>query len=501
MSSILLLLLLATGNGTRAADNDVRAALERRYEKLARATERRDVAAVLAIRDEGFHAVLPDGRIAGPMEMRERSKQVFRGFLPPVKARFTIRSISISGDGLIAAADVFQELSRFREMEGQRQKLDTSVVQRETWIKTKEGWKLKLVDNVRDQTRRIDDADGVSSSPPAGTASLARRSGLPLESFPGVEVVYTAIRNPKGPLQRAILTRPAGTTDRRPAILFVPWLSCDSVESPKGAAPGIDQFLQRLAAESPFVLLRVDKPGVGDSEGVCSETDLETEIEGSRAALAFLEAHPWVDPSAIVIMGHSFSGAFLPLVAGNTPVAGYIVINSWVRSWFERLIEFERLRMERSGMAPGEVSERVGALIELYTGFLLEKKTPAQVIREKPFLARIWDDQPAHQYGRPAAFFHQLQAINAARAWSAVRVPTLAIWGEADLVMHRIDHERLVALVNANAPGAARLLTVPAMDHSMRVTGANGRPELPQSVVDDVMKFLSATLEEQNEPD
>src|SRR5262245_21121293 len=241
----------------------------------------------------------------------------------------------------------------------------------------------------------------------AKTEPLPRRSGLPQEQFPGVEVVYTAIRNPKGPRQRAILTRPEKSTERRPAILFVPWLSCDSVESPKGAAPGIDELLARLAAEAPFVLLRVDKPGVGDSEGVCGDTDLETEMEGSRAALAFLKTHPWVDPSRILIMGHSFSGAFLPLVARDTPVAGYIVLNSWVRSWFERLIEFERLRMERSGMAPGEVSERVAALIELYTGFLLEKKTPAQVLKEKPFLARVWDDEPAHQYGRPAVFFHQ----------------------------------------------------------------------------------------------
>jgi CubicO group peptidase (beta-lactamase class C family) len=87
------------------------------------------------------------------------SKQFFAGLLAPVTVKFTIRALSVSGDGMIAAADVFQEVSRFREIEGQRQKLDTTVVQRETWIKTKEGWRLKLVDNVRDQTRRIDGKD------------------------------------------------------------------------------------------------------------------------------------------------------------------------------------------------------------------------------------------------------------------------------------------------------------------------------------------------------
>ena len=82
----------------------------------------------------------------------------------------------------------------------------------------------------------------------AQAPALPRRSGLPLETFPGVEVVYTAIRNPRGLLQRAIMTRPERSTGRRAAILFVPWLSCDSVESPKGAAPGIDELLQRIAS-------------------------------------------------------------------------------------------------------------------------------------------------------------------------------------------------------------------------------------------------------------
>lgn len=45
---------------------------------------------------------------------------------------------------MIAAADVFQEVVRFREIEGQRQKLDTTVVQRETWIKTKERMEAEV---------------------------------------------------------------------------------------------------------------------------------------------------------------------------------------------------------------------------------------------------------------------------------------------------------------------------------------------------------------------
>ena len=61
-----------------------------------------------------------------------------------------------SADKLIAVAEVFQEATRYRELAGQRRKVDTSVLQRETWAKTAEGWKLKVVDNVRDQKRFVD---------------------------------------------------------------------------------------------------------------------------------------------------------------------------------------------------------------------------------------------------------------------------------------------------------------------------------------------------------
>jgi dienelactone hydrolase len=312
---------------------------------------------------------------------------------------------------------------------------------------------------------------------------------LAFERIEGVEIDYTHIANPRGVRQRAIISRPAGTTTPRPAILFVPWLSCDTIESPGNPSAGINELLHRVA-QSGWVLLRVDKPGVGDSEGVCADTDLDTEIAGSRAALTWLRAHPWVDASKVVIMGHSFSGAFLPVVAESTPIAGYIFINSWVRTWMERLLEFERLQAEGAGMSPAEVSERQRKLTEFYVSFLEEQKTPAQVIRERPELAAVWHDAPGHQYGRSARFHHQLQRINPARAWSAVSVPTLVMWSDADLVMHRIDHERLVAMVNRTRPGAAQLVIVPGADHSLAARSRDGKAELPRVATTAVQQFL-----------
>ena len=309
------------------------------------------------------------------------------------------------------------------------------------------------------------------------------------EQIAGVELEYTHITNPGGLRQRAIISRPAGSTTRQPAILFVPWLSCDTIEFPGGPSPGINELLHKVA-QLGWVLLRVDKPGVGDSEGVCAETDLDTEIAGSRAALTWLRTHPWVDASTVVIMGHSFSGAFLPLVAESTPVAGYVFINSWVRTWMERLLEFERLQAEAGGMSAADVSDRQRKLTEFYVSFLERQRTPAQVISERPELAAVWNDAPGHQYGRSARFHHQLQRINPARTWSAVSVPTLVMWSDADLVMHRADHERLVAMINRNRPGAAQLVIVPGADHGLAARGRDGKATLPPMVTTAIQQFL-----------
>jgi pimeloyl-ACP methyl ester carboxylesterase len=314
------------------------------------------------------------------------------------------------------------------------------------------------------------------------------------DSLPGVELSYEQIKNPvSGLSQRVILSRPAGSTSRLPAVFFIPWLSCDSTSVPEARRGAIETLLYRVVATPGLVMMRVEKPGVGESEGDCSKTDLETEMAGNRAAFAALRAHAWVDATRIVAMGQSFAGGLLPLVAPPDEVRGYLFINSWSRTWMERLLEFERLRLEGKGLGPGAVAERMRGKTEIY-GLVLEGGlTPAEAIRRKPALAEAWEDEPEHQYGRPIAFMQQLQATNVAAAWEKVDRPTLVVFGEADIVMHRQDHERVVAMVNRNRPGAARLLTAPGMDHGMNAPLPGGKRGLPEPLAAAIVGWLRET--------
>lgn len=138
------------------SDDEIKKELEVQYKKLAEAHDRKDLKAIAALKTSDFHAIFPDGNVGDVKTMEQYTKQFLEANQPPFNIRFTIQKLTVSANKLIAIAEVLQEASRFRDMAGKRRKVETSVVQRETWAKTVEGWKLKYVDNVRDQKKFID---------------------------------------------------------------------------------------------------------------------------------------------------------------------------------------------------------------------------------------------------------------------------------------------------------------------------------------------------------
>ncbi|HMK31649.1 MAG TPA: PDZ domain-containing protein [Terriglobales bacterium] len=323
---------------------------------------------------------------------------------------------------------------------------------------------------------------------------------LPREQIEGFDVIYGSVIGDKGLRFRTILTKPKNASRRLPGIFLVGWLSCDSVEAPLGANDGFARFIRALMTQSGFVMMRMDKPGVGDSQGVCSDTDFLTELSGYRAAFATFTRSEFVDHSKIVMLGMSNGGGVQPLVAGQFPVAGYIVSGGCVKTWLEHMLEIERRRLTLSGKKPGEVSEGMRGYEVFYDLYLNGKKTPGEVVREKPELAPLWMEDGGHQYGRPAAFYQQLQDLNLAAAWQKVSAPVLSVHGEYDWVMSGQDHEMIAAIVNENKPGAGRFVEIPKMDHGYYIyenafaafNGSGGR--FSENVGPLVLEWLRQTV-------
>lgn len=138
----------AKGNRVIMQDKSkpVRRALEGQYAKIAEANKNKDLAALLAIRTPDFSAQFPDGEIRNSEEMAGYSRVLFEQVQPPITVSNTIETLTVRGNEAIAV--VHQQFSRMQVKAGQLRKVETEARQRETWVLTQEGWKLKFVDDV-----------------------------------------------------------------------------------------------------------------------------------------------------------------------------------------------------------------------------------------------------------------------------------------------------------------------------------------------------------------
>src|SRR3954469_14417002 len=134
----------------------VREEIEAQYAKLAAANARKDIAAIMALKSDTFYTIGPHGELNDRITMEAYSRRFLEPLLPPIEIRQTILDLRVSEHELVAIVTVHQEVSRFRELMGKRRKIETSVVQREIWVKSGGEWKLQFVDDERDQRTVVD---------------------------------------------------------------------------------------------------------------------------------------------------------------------------------------------------------------------------------------------------------------------------------------------------------------------------------------------------------
>ena len=302
------------------------------------------------------------------------------------------------------------------------------------------------------------------------SGDLPRAGDAPLEVIDGLDSHYGVLETRDGSRLRTVLTRPSGSRGRLPAILFVQWLSCDSIELPASQTDGWSRMLRRVARDSGAVMMRTEKAGVGDSAGgSCAELDYETELDHHRDALAALRRSEQVDPERIVIFGASMGGNMAPLMAEGQDVAGIMIWGGGAHTWFERTLGFERRAKELEGMPAAELDRYLKRLVRFLKGYLLDSRAPEVIVEGEPELEAVWAQivgtgEGTH-YGRPLAFHQQAQAQNWPAAWAAVQAPVLVVYGEYDW-FESADAHRLVAdLVNRNRAGQGQYVVIPATDH------------------------------------
>jgi len=126
------------------------------YQSNIAAFNAKDVAAIMALRADDFHTMTPDGKVNTRADMETRTKLLLDRIDHFISQDFQIGTIDLQGD--LASADITQRTVRMQRLpDGKLHKVEAAVVQRETWKRTPQGWKLFTVDNIRDGVLLVDD--------------------------------------------------------------------------------------------------------------------------------------------------------------------------------------------------------------------------------------------------------------------------------------------------------------------------------------------------------
>jgi hypothetical protein len=139
--------------------SEARKGIEEGYRRNREAFLAKDVKAIMALRTEDFHTVGPDGTPKDRAAMEAYTVGLLNGIDRWIEMEFVVDSLSLDSKKRPLEVDAImrQHLVRMALRPDQKvHHVETWATQRERWRWTPEGWKLAIVDNVRDQRRLVD---------------------------------------------------------------------------------------------------------------------------------------------------------------------------------------------------------------------------------------------------------------------------------------------------------------------------------------------------------
>ncbi len=283
------------------------------------------------------------------------------------------------------------------------------------------------------------------------------------------EPVQENVRFLNGPVTLAgTLSRPRNPGPH-PAVLVL------HGSGPDGRQNAYYDFLVRAFVRRGIAVLVYDKRGVGESGGDWGRSPFSTLADDAVVALRFLRNHPEIDSSRVGLWGGSEGAVLAPEVALRVPGTAFVVMQSatgvpfadqnlyqterQVRSWtqsedvVDEALSFQRLK---------HAFARTGAGWEDYAARLAASRTTEWAGLGGPTSPSDWW----------WAWYRTKMDYSALPALERLRVPLLAVWGAADVLVPVPESRTAVAAAAARAGNRdVTLRVVAGADHSLQVEG------------------------------
>jgi len=301
--------------------------------------------------------------------------------------------------------------------------------------------------------------------------------GRPLETAADLDYSYTQVAHADGAFS-AVLTRPKDTQAALPAVLFIQGCVCNSVVDLPEWHP-YRAFTDALA-RGGYVVMRVEKPGIGDSRGTpaCADIDLHEEAAAFASALKQCQHMAGVDSTRLYIMGHSLGGIIVPMIADAASLKAIATYGTSHLPWLEYFFQMLRTQGTYAGADPLQLETNMRSYHRLLYALFVEQRTPQALAAMDPTWGRAlrddfkWDGG-RRLLGRDVRMYWDFNTVDLSAAWHAVSVPVLSMYGTADMeVMSPDPSQQITRMVDHGHPGNGTFRSFPGTNHSFIRTGS-----------------------------
>ncbi len=211
-----------------------------------------------------------------------------------------------------------------------------------------------------------------------------------------------------------------------------------------------------------FAALRYDKRGIGKSEGDYKTAGFKDFISDAHAAIRFLRTRTEVDPSKIVVLGHSEGGIIGPVLCVEDPTITALVICAGTSQKLDDI-------MLQQAKSAKEMLSRLTQEQKEKLGVMHTTPDPVEIVEELIEKVKRGDEYVEIEGHKVyAKWFREHFAHDPLETIKKVKCPILIVQGEKDF---QVPFSNALALRDAlenSGNNNIKLLLFPNIDHLLK---------------------------------
>ena len=250
------------------------------------------------------------------------------------------------------------------------------------------------------------------------------------------------------------------TAGKVPAVVLIHGSGPNDRDETIGPNRPFRDIAEGLASRGVAALRYDKRTKVHPEQFAASSTVREETMDDAIAAVALLAARPEIDPTRIVIVGHSLGGTLAPrIAAGRGDIAGVVIMAGATRPLPLITVEQVEYIASLNGPADEAAQRRIEAI----------KREAARAMAAKA------NDAGPKILGVPPAYWADLNAYDPAAAAAQLSLPLLILQGGRDYQVTAEDLQRFKTAL-AGRPNVT-IREFPRLNHLFMSGDGKSRPE------------------------